>query len=72
MIVDQAVTPRDGDVVCAQVEQELGAQTIFRLYRRPWLVTAGLDPMGPRPDFVDGERVRVVGVMTGLVRARAA
>lgn len=57
-------------MVCAQIESGFGARTIFRLYRPPMLVAASVDPMAPKPEIIDGERVRVVGVMIGLVRAR--
>ncbi|MGH6822027.1 MAG: S24 family peptidase [Methylocella sp.] len=72
VIIDQSVVPKNGDIVCAQVEDGLGAKTLFRVYQMPNLVGAGFDPSAVRPETVDGERVRVVGVMTELLRRRAS
>lgn len=70
LIVDMAATPRAGDVVCAQIEQGVGARTVFRVYQPPMLVAAGVDPLAARPDLIDGERVRIAGVVTDALRRR--
>lgn len=71
LIIDMAATPRQGDVVCVQVETGAGAKTIFRIFQPPHLlVGASLDPNAVRPELVDGLRVRVAGVMTELLRRR--
>ena len=71
VVIDQRVVPRDGDVVCAQVENGYGAQTMFRLWRPPMLIAAAADPMAARPELVDNERVRIAGVVVGLFRVRS-
>jgi hypothetical protein len=70
-VIDMAVPPRDGDVVIAQIEQGTGARTVFRIFKAPNLIGATFDPTAIRPEPVDGERVRIAGVMTELVRRRA-
>lgn len=72
MIIDMVETPRAGEVVCAQIEQGLGAVTVFRVYRPPYLVAAAYDPTAYPPEIVDGERVRIAGVMTDMLRGRKA
>jgi SOS-response transcriptional repressor LexA len=71
VVIDQSLTARDGDVVCAQIEVGLGAQTVFRLYQAPNLVGASFDPNAVRAEPVNGTRVRIVGVMTDLLRSRS-
>lgn len=71
VVIDQRLAARDGDVVCAQIEEGYGARTIFRLWRPPLLIAASADPMAAKPEIVDGERVRIAGVMVGLLRLRA-
>ena len=70
-IVDMAELPRAGDVVCAQIEIGMGARTIFRLFQPPYLIAAANDPAAYRPEIVDGERVRIAGVVTESLRWRA-
>lgn len=70
MIIDPLVTPADGDVVCAQLEDGLGATTVFRLFQMPNLVGATFDPRAVRPESVNGTTRRIVGVMTDLIRRR--
>ena len=38
MIIDQTLRPRDGDIVCAQIEFGMGAKTGFGFSRRPILL----------------------------------
>lgn len=70
-IVDMRETPRAGDMVCAQIEIGMGARTVFRLFQPPYLVAAANDPTAYRPEIVDGERVRIAGVVTESLRWRA-
>ncbi len=60
-----------GDVVRAQVLDDVGgATTIFRIFQPPYLVT-GKEPLSDAPgEHVDGENVQIVAVMTELVRMR--
>jgi SOS-response transcriptional repressor LexA len=71
LIVESGIDARDGDIVRAQVENEGGgADTVVRLFKAPNIIGAGLDPTSTPIETVDGERVRVVGVMTELIRFR--
>jgi transcriptional regulator with XRE-family HTH domain len=72
IIFDRSITPRNGDIVRATIEdhETLDAKTVVRVFQMPYLVGAGLDPVAVHPELVDGERVRIVGVMTELVRQR--
>ncbi len=71
-LFDQTVTPRRGDVVCAQVlDGRGGAITRLRLYQAPYLVTATMDPrVSDQPLYVDSERVTVWGTMVRMLRVR--
>lgn len=71
LIFDAAVPAGDGDIVIAQIEMGTGARTVCRIYQTPNLVGAGLDPTRVRPEQVDGQRVRIAGVMTDLIRSRS-
>lgn len=72
LIVDLAMTPRDGDIVCAQLYdwQKETADTVFRLYRKPWLMTHSsiIAPIQPR--LVDDDTVAVKGVVEAVLRPR--
>lgn len=70
LIIDQNKSPRTNDVVCAQIYDRAGAaETVFRLYQPPFVVAAALEPFSTRPEMVDHDRVVIMGVMDGLVRA---
>jgi SOS-response transcriptional repressor LexA len=71
LIVDETLTPKSGDIVVAQIEHGIGASTVFRLFQPPMLIGAAADPTLIKPEIVDGERVRIVGVMIALLRGRA-
>lgn len=72
LIVDQAATPREGDVVCAQIyDQDGGAETAFRIYHRPYLVAASNAPRFLAPRIVDA-RVELRGVVIASFRGRQA
>lgn len=72
VILDQAVQPVSGDVVCAQVYDRSGAETVWRIYQPPYLVAASRDPAYRRPLYVDGQHVLIRGVVTDQLRRRQA
>lgn len=57
--------PRPQDAVCAQVVDYAhgAAETVWRVFDPPFLVGAGHDRTAYKPILVDGERVKVVGVI---------
>jgi len=70
LLVDLNRRPVSGDIVCAQiVDFTTGvAETVFRLFQPPFLITHSAK-MGPmRPDVVDENRVSIRGVVEGVVR----
>lgn len=70
--VDQEAQPRNGDAVCAQkYDFRRGtAETMFRVYRHPYLMTA-LDHGEPAmPEIVDNENVVIAGVIVGAFLLR--
>jgi lambda repressor-like predicted transcriptional regulator len=70
IIIDMDEAPRSGDIVCAQIETQFGATTVFRVYQMPYLVGASPDPFAVLPDTVNGTSRRIAGVMTDLIRRR--
>jgi transcriptional regulator with XRE-family HTH domain len=72
VIVDLSIQPNDGDIVCAQIYdwQRETAETVFRLYRKPWLMTHSsmMAPLQPR--LVDDENVAIKGVVEAVLRPR--
>lgn len=70
--VDMDETPRNGDAVCAQkYDYRRGtAETIFRIYRTPYLLTAFADGEPAAPEVVDNHLVAVAGVIVGGFRLR--
>ncbi len=73
VIVDRDATPRAGDAVCAQIyDWRRGtAETIFRIYRTPYLLTAASQGEPGLPEIVDDENVVIKGVVMGGARLRA-
>lgn len=74
MIVDLNADPRPSDVVCAQV-YEWGrgkAETVFRIWEPPSLVTATYDPALRKPLMVDHQNVLIRGVVVASLRPRQA
>lgn len=70
LIVDAGGTPKDGDVVCAQIyDQRGGAETAFRLYHKPFLVAASSAARFMIPRMID-QRVDLRGVVVGSLRGR--
>ncbi len=65
--VDQAVQPRSGDAVCAQIYdfRRGSAETVFRVFRTPYLLSAASSGEPLPPELVDNERVVIAGVIVG-------
>lgn len=72
VIVDLNVQPRAEDVVCAQIYDwsRMKAETVFRLYQPPYLMTNSMRVGPQKPIPVDGNQVVIRGVVDGLVRRR--
>lgn len=70
--VDQEATPKNGDAVCAQkYDFRRGtAETLFRVFRHPYLLTASDLGEPGQPEIVDNENVVIVGVIVGGFRLR--
>lgn len=67
LTIDMSIPPAEGDDVIAQIEDmKGGAITVLRRLRRGWLI-GGSDEI---PEFIDGMRVRVAGVVIESVRRR--
>lgn len=74
VLVDMTITPRRGDVVCAQVyDLKGGAETKIRVHQPPYLVTQTMDPRAEdQPLYIDNERVVVMGTVVRSLRVRVA
>lgn len=72
LIVDMNLQPRPKDVVCAQIYSRGGvsAETVFRIYEPPYLVTQSLRYGTQKPVPVDGNDVVILGVVDGMLRRR--
>ena len=72
LIVDLNATPEKGDVVCAQVYdwRKGTAETVFRLYEPPYLLTASRNTRSRKPFVVNNEDVIIKGVVTDLLRTK--
>lgn len=73
LFVDVSANPADADLVCATIHNfKTGrVETVFRFYYAlpvPILVASSLDPQHRRPILVDGERVRLHGVVRQMRR----
>lgn len=71
VLVDPAVTPKPKDIVCAQIYsvKSATAETVFRVYEPPYIVTKTFDPATERkPELIDNERVLVWGKVVRLTR----
>lgn len=73
LLIDLNGEPQDGDAVCAQVYgKNGGAQTVMRIYEKPFLVAATKDRALRKPLLVDGENVIVRGFVMATLRPRQA
>lgn len=72
LISDASVAPMAGDIVCAQIYdlRQATAETIFRLYEPPYLISASNESALRKPLLVDNERVIVMGTVTETFRPR--
>jgi hypothetical protein len=72
VIVDLNLQPKPKDVVCAQLYDWSGtkAETVFRIYEPPYLLTNSLRFGTQKPVPVDGREVVIKGVVDGLFRRR--
>jgi transcriptional regulator with XRE-family HTH domain len=71
LLVDLNAEAKDGDVVCAQSYDRLGrAETIFRVFQKPFLTAHSMERPGFRPLFVDDDRVQIRGVVVSMLRPR--
>lgn len=72
LIVDLNATPQAGDVVCVQIYAwaDRTAQTVFRVYDPPYLLSACRDPALRRPLLVDNNQIIIKGVVTECLRRR--
>lgn len=67
VVVDRDMIPRNGDAVCAQkYDFRRGtADTIFRVWRTPYLVSAYINEEPATPEVVDNENIVIMGVVVG-------
>jgi transcriptional regulator with XRE-family HTH domain len=73
LMVDLNGRPEPGDVVCAQIyDRSDKAETIFRIYEHPFLISATLDGRLMKPHLVDNDRVVIRGVVIASLRERRA
>lgn len=65
--VDRDAIPRNGDAVCAQkYDFRRGtAETLFRVWRTPYLLSAYANDEPANPEIVDNENVVIMGVIVG-------
>lgn len=71
VMVDLNMQPKEGDVVCAQIYDRSGkAETVFRIFERPFLVAATNDRGHFKPQIVDNDLIAVLGVVVASVRPR--
>ncbi|MCA0425395.1 MAG: hypothetical protein LCH61_19140 [Proteobacteria bacterium] len=70
IVIDSAEPAKAGDIICVQVEYDRSAKTVFRVLDAPFAIAASL-PVGEiKPLLINGETVRIAGVMTDLLRSR--
>ena len=71
--LDMSVAPMPGDIVEAQIyDLARGtAHSALRQFDPPYLVTRTTDPqLMTRPEYVDGQRVKIMAVVTKALRGR--
>ena len=74
LTLDQSEAPLPGDVVCAQIYDLTHdtAETVFRRLDEQFLVTDTMDPsLRGQRHYIDGQRVKILGVVVKSVRSRA-
>lgn len=70
VVVDLNADAESGDVVVAQVYDQRGAETVFRLYAKPFLTAAANDRVARVPLLVDDAHVCIRGVVVAMFRPR--
>lgn len=72
LIVDMNLAPQPDDIVCAQIYDWSGqkAETVFRLYDPPYLVTNSVRAGREKPLTVDNSSVVIKGVVSTILRNR--
>ncbi|PHS25507.1 MAG: hypothetical protein COA84_07700 [Robiginitomaculum sp.] len=68
LILDMAKDAVAGDIICAQIYSGGDAQTVFRIYQPPFLLSATNIKSLRDPILIDNHRVKVVGVVTECLR----
>lgn len=71
LVIDSALQPTRGALVCAQVYDKnyMKAETVIRWYEPPYLVSPSTDPAHRMPISLD-EHVQIKGVVVRLLRRR--
>lgn len=73
LLVDLNARPEPGDIVCAQVYDRFGnAETVFRVFEDPFLVSVTMKVSLIKPLLIDNDRVVVRGVVVASFRERHA
>lgn len=72
VITDAQAHPLAGDAVCAQVYDIRSgtAETVFRLFEPPYLISTSTESALRKPMLIDNERVIVIGAITQSFRGR--
>ncbi|MGL4397619.1 MAG: hypothetical protein ACRCS9_13850 [Hyphomicrobium sp.] len=74
-LFDMSMGPRAGDAVAANIYnlQRGSAETVFRLYDPPYLISRSTDrSVQAKPQLVDNERVKIMAVVTKTLLIRGA
>ena len=72
LIVNLSEKPTPGDIVCAQIYDwnAARAETVFRIFQPPALLSATGDPSLLRPYLLDDNSVKIKGVVLNILRTR--
>lgn len=71
VLFDMGVPARSGDAVDANLYSGIGAETVFRVYEAPYIVTRTMDASArAKPLLVDEERVRIMATCIASLRKR--
>jgi len=70
-IMDETVKPKSGDIVCAQIYKGDEAETAFRIYHPPYLLTATQDDKKRDPIHIESRDVMIKGTVISTHRPLA-
>ncbi|KIZ39061.1 MULTISPECIES: helix-turn-helix transcriptional regulator [Rhodopseudomonas] len=72
-MLEEGQSPRPQDAVCAHITdyQHGAAETVWRVFDPPFLVGAANDRTAYKPVLVDGDRVKIAGVIEQSYRPHA-